>query len=229
MKVAIMQPYFFPYIGYFQLINYVDLFVVYDDVNFIKQGWITKNRILNGDKDFNLILQAEGISSFKKINEIHVGKNNKSLLKTIEQCYKKAPFFNQVFPIIREIIMNDEKNLSKFLTHSLIEICKYLEIKTRIVYSSTIEKENTLKGQNKIIDICKRLNAVQYINAIGGMQLYDKNDFLLQDIHLGFIKSNLVEYEQFKNEFVSWLSIIDVMMFNDVNQIKLMLNNFELK
>ena len=115
MKVAIMQPYFFPYIGYFQLINAVDTFVIYDDVNFIKQGWIAKNRILLGKEPFDFILQLEGVSSFKKINEIKIGNNRRKLLKTIEQTYKKSPYFTNVYPLLESIFNNEEINLSKFL------------------------------------------------------------------------------------------------------------------
>ena len=227
MKVAIMQPYFFPYIGYFQLINAVDIFIVYDDVNFIKQGWITRNSILLNKKKHSFILEVVGASSFKKIKEITLGKNNKKLLKTIEQEYKKAPFFSVVFPIIQEILLNDENDLSKFLIFSLQKICGYLQIDTVFRISSEIDKNKELKGQDKVIAICKKLEATNYINAIGGQELYDKDTFNKNKISLNFIKSQLVHYTQFNNDFIPWLSIVDVLMFNSVKDVKLMLNQYE--
>ena len=223
-----MQPYFFPYIGYFQLINAVDEFVVYDDVNFIKQGWISKNRILVNKQAVDIILQLNGASSFKKINEINLGKNRLKLLKTIEQAYKKAPFFNSVFPIVSEILTFNENNLAFFLTNSLIKISEYLSINTKIIISSDINKNNLLKGKDKVLEICKKTNALDYINAIGGIELYNKEEFIENNIKLCFLKTKKVEYNQFDDNFIPGLSIIDILMFNSPEEINIMLNKFEL-
>lgn len=226
-----MQPYLFPYIGYFQLINAVDTFVIYDDVNFIKKGWINRNSILVNNKSFLFSAPLKEVSQNKRINEIFIDTNanwQNELLKTIEYSYKKAPFFSAVFPIINSVLTQNETNLSKFITYSLQTIAQYLTIKTNFIISSEIEKNNDLKGQDKIIEICKKCNATSYINAIGGIELYNTNDFLQQNIQLHFIKTNPIEYTQFKNEFVPWLSIIDVLMFNDVEKVKIMLNNYDL-
>lgn len=228
MKVAIMQPYFLPYIGYFQLINAVDEFVVYDDVNFIKQGWITRNNILVDKKKSNFILKVEGASSFKKIKEITLIKNNKKLIKTIEQEYKKAPYFRVVFPMIQKILSSDENNLSKFLIFSLKEIANYLQIDTVFRISSEIDKNDELKGQDKVIAICKKLKVENYINAIGGQKLYDKPIFNHNKILLNFIKTEPIYYTQFDNDFIPCLSIIDVIMFNSVEETKLLLNKYKL-
>lgn len=228
MKVAIMQPYFLPYIGYFQLISAVDVFVIYDDVNYIKQGWIHKNRIIVKKDIYNLTLQLNGASSFKKINEILIGNNRLKLIKTIEESYKKAPQFKDVYPIILKICSNDKIILSQFLVDSIKIIASYLDIKTKFVISSEISKNNELKGQNKVIEICKKLDASTYVNAIGGVALYDKNIFNEHGIKLEFLKSNSIEYEQFGDEFKSWLSILDVLMFNSKEAIHQMLNEYEL-
>jgi hypothetical protein len=230
MKTAIMQPYFFPYIGYFQLINSVETFVIYDDVNYIKKGWINRNNILVNGKPHLFSIALKEVSQNKKINEISVDDSNwkADLLKTITLSYKKAPFFQGAFPVIEDIILFDEKNLAKFLTHAIRKICSYLLIETNIVVSSEIEKDNTLKAQEKIIEICRKTDTTHYINAIGGMELYDKSDFSKYNINLQFIKSKPIIYPQFKNEFIPWLSIIDVIMFNAPAQINDMLNDFEL-
>jgi hypothetical protein len=227
MKLAIMQPYFFPYIGYWQLIASVDNFVIYDDVNYIKQGWINRNNIVANNSTYLISMQLIGASSFKLINEIKVGNNLTKLLKTIEQTYRKSPYFENAFPVIQEIFINNEKNLAKFLMFSIKTICDYLEIKTNLMVSSELEKDNTLKAQNKIISICKSLQVKQYINAIGGRELYAKDAFSKEGIELLFIKSNAIEYRQFREQFVPNLSIIDILMFNDQSVVQSYLKQFE--
>ena len=232
MKIGIMQPYFFPYIGYWQLMNAVDKYVIYDDVNFIKGGWINRNRILMNGEAKMINLQMCGASPNKLINEVEVLGNviyDKKLLKTIENCYKKAPFFSKAYPVIEDIITRDEKNLSKYLTYSIKRICEYLTINTEIIVSSTIDKNNAFKGQDKVIEICKLLGADEYFNAIGGEKLYSYETFLSQNIKLRFLKTGNIKYQQFNNEFEPNLSIIDVMMFNSVNQIKTELEIYELR
>ena len=227
-SIGIMQPYLFPYIGYWQLINTVDKFIIYDDVSFIKQGFINKNNILCGIKKQSFTLELIGASQNKLINEIKVGNNCKKILKTVRQNYIKAPFFNTVFLVIENILKQDEKSLAKFIGFSLLEISNYLEIDTKFIYSSDIEKNNTLRAQDKVIEISKILNTSIYINAIGGKELYSKDDFKKEDIHLNFLKTELIEYKQFNGEFIPYLSIIDILMFNSVNKIKNMLTRYKL-
>jgi hypothetical protein len=231
MKVAIMQPYFLPYIGYFQLINAVDVFVIFDDVNYIKKGWINRNTILVNGNGFLFNIPLQEVSQNKLINQISIEEDSnwkKSLLKTLTLTYKKAPFFAEVFQIIENIIEYDEKNLAKFIAYSLRKICSLLAIETTIMVSSEIEKNNDLKGQDKIIEICKKLEATNYINAIGGQELYNSDTFSNCQISLNFIKSEPIQYTQFDNDFIPWLSIIDVIMFNSVEETKLLLNKYEL-
>lgn len=225
MTLAIMQPYFFPYIGYWKLINAADIFVIYDDVNYIKQGYINRNSILLESKAQKITLEVIGASSGKMINEVRVGGNNKKILKGIDQAYKKAPNYEKVFPLIQSILEDPEQNLAKFLGNSIQKISAYLEMNTKIIYSSDLEKDNSLKAQEKVLDICQRLEASHYINAIGGQELYCKETFRSKKIGLDFIQTELVEYQQFKNEFIPNLSIIDVMMFNNIDTIKEMLKN----
>lgn len=228
-KLAIMQPYFFPYLGYWQLIKAVDTFVIYDDVNFIKGGWINRNNILiNGDKHL-FTLSLLKTSAYKHINKTKVANNGKQkLLKCFELSYSKAPNKNEVMPLLEDIILQKEENLHLFLKYQFKKVFKYLNIDTKILLSSDIEKADNLHAQDKVIDICKRLNATQYINAIGGQELYSKEEFAKNGIQLSFIKMNEIKYKQFNNEFVSNLSIIDVMMFNSPETIKEMLDDYEL-
>lgn len=228
MKLGIMQPYFLPYIGYFQLIKAVDKYIIYDDVNFIKGGWINRNNILvNGNKyRFNLLLN--GASSNKLINEISVNLDQSKLLKTIAISYKKATYFETVFPIICHILAHRDRSLARFIGNSIIEICNYLNIETEIIYSSSFDKNNELKGSDKILNICKLQKSNCYINAIGGQTLYSRDDFKNEGIDLKFLQSNLSPYTQFTNEFVPCLSILDIIMFNSPKDTSKMLNNFVL-
>lgn len=222
-----MQPYLLPYIGYWQLINAADTFVIYDDVNYIKKGYINRNAILEGGQAKLFTLELLGASQNKLINEIEVGNNATKLLKTIRQNYKRAPYFETVFPMLEKILEHEEKNLAKYLGNSLFDIADYLGIKTKIIFSSSIEKENGLRGEAKVIDICKSLDATDYINPIGGQGLYDKESFVDHGLELDFIKSDLNVYKQFDGDFVSHLSIIDVMMFNSKEIIVKMLESYE--
>lgn len=231
IKVGIMQPYFFPYIGYWQLLNAVDKYVVYDDVNFIKGGWINRNRILNNGKIQYINIQMKGASAYKHINEIECAENTVFTLKNIkmlENIYGKAPYFSEAFPIILDILQNEETNLAKYLIFSINKICTYLSIDTHILISSEIEKDEKLRGKDKVIDICKRLNATDYYNPIGGISLYSYQEFKENGINLHFLKTREIKYSQGTNEFAENLSIIDVMMYNSKEDIKKMLLEFDL-
>jgi hypothetical protein len=219
MKLAIMQPYLFPYIGYWQLINAVDCFVIYDDVSFIKQGFINRNNLLINGKCKLFTLELFGASSNKLINQVQVGENSKKVIKTIKYGYSKAPYFEDTFPLIEDILNNDEKNLAAFLAQSLKNISEFLGIDTNFICSSEIEKDNSLRSQDKVIEICNKIGATMYINAIGGQKLYSKSAFKKEQIDLKFISTQAIKYGQYNNEFVPNLSIIDVMMFNSIEQI----------
>ena len=218
MRLAIMQPYFFPYLGYFQLIHSVDTFVVYDDVNFIKGGWINRNFMLSQGEKSRFTLELSGASPNVCINEIAVGKNRRRLLKTISQNYAKAPKFDNVMPLIEEIVMFGDDNLARYVDHSLRKICHYLSLSPKWIISSSLKKDNNLRGQEKVLSICCKLGAKTYVNLPGGRDLYDQDDFKERGINLSFLESEVSEYQQFGSSFVPNLSILDVMMFNDLEE-----------
>jgi hypothetical protein len=231
-KIAIMQPYFFPYIGYFQLINSVDEFIIYDNIQYTKKGWINRNRILCNGSDKLITLPLKKDSDFKdvferKLSDTWIDDRNK-ILNLIKTSYRKAPFFNDVFEIVQKCLLYDNQNLFNFIFNSIKIINEYLEIKTKMILSSSVNIDHSLKSKHKVIAICKEMNATTYINAIGGVDLYDKDEFLENKIFLNFIKSNSLNYKQFDNEFIPWLSIIDVMMFNSKNRVIELVNSYSI-
>jgi hypothetical protein len=232
MKIGIMQPYFFPYIGYFQLMNAVDEFVVYDNIEFTKKGWINRNRILANGKDVFITLPIKKDSDYLDVRDRHLADSWNServkMLNRIKESYRKAPQFYSVYPVIETCILYDESNLFKYILNSLNIVKSYLKIDTPLIISSTLTIDDMLKAEKKVIAICKARNANTYVNAIGGMELYSKETFLEKSIELKFIKSKPLEYTQLGDAFVPWLSIIDVMMFNPQNRIVRILGEYEL-
>jgi len=231
MKIAIVQPYFFPYIGYFQLINAVDKFVIYDDVNFIKKGWINRNFFLSNDEAKLITIPCIKISQNKKINEIEVGlnlKNKQNIFESLSKYYHRAPCFNDIFPMIERVINSTVKNIGEFSYNSIVEICEHLNINTQIIKTSTIFNNSDLKREDRLINICKKTKCYHYINPIGGTKIYSKEYFQSKGIKLNFIKSKYIKYEQYTNTFIPNLSIIDVLMFNTKNQAQEYLEEYNL-
>lgn len=228
MKTAIMQPYFFPYLGYWQLIHAADLFVIYDDVNYIKQGWINRNRILINGREHFLTLPLSKAGSFKQIRGIEIAGGKEKLIKTIEQAYKKATHFSQAFPVIFDILSDTTENLAGFLIQGIQKMARYLQISTELIVSSQIEKSLGLKGKERVLDICRRLNTTTYINAPGGRDLYSIDDFGHSGIGLRFLETHFSTYPQNAESFIPGLSIIDVMMNNAYERVQSMLNEFKL-
>lgn len=229
MKIAIMQPYFFPYLGYFQLINCVDKFVFYDDVNFIKKGWINRNRILINGKPNYITIPLKSASQFKKINSIEFLDSRKRLVKTIERAYAKAPYFDMFWPYIFDTLNLLTLSISELAISSIMQVSKYLNInKTFEISSQRYGESQNLNKTERLIKICTENGAKEYINPIGGIELYNKSDFRQNGIELKFLKTNEIKYPQFKNEFVPFLSIIDTLMFNSVDKVNEFLNNYEL-
>ncbi|GLI08714.1 hypothetical protein YDYSG_47460 [Paenibacillus tyrfis] len=229
MRIAIMQPYFLPYIGYFQLINAVDVFVIYDNIEYTKKGWFNRNRFLQNGRDVYFSISVQKDSDYLNVNDrkIALDFNKKKLLNQLSEAYKKAPHFLQGIKIFEDSLLNNETNLFKYICYSINTVVKSLDIRTKIIISSSIDIDHSLRGQSKVLAICKQLNASTYINSIGGVDLYSKEVFAENEIELRFIRSKPIIYTQFKNEFVPWLSIIDVMMFNDLDNIKKMLEDYE--
>lgn len=228
-----MQPYFFPYIGYFQLIASVDKFVVHDDVQYIKAGWINRNKILLNGKEYLFVFSVKKDSFDRDINQRFFSDRfdfqKAKFLRVLKQAYIKAAYFKQVYSLVNEIFSYDDLNVSNLNVFGIKKISRYLGIKTPIVLSSKLKKNNRLKGEERVININKTLGATRYINPVGGVDLYSKKYFLENGIKLLFLKPLDIKYKQLDNAFLSWLSIIDICMFNKKEDIQTFLNQYELK
>ena len=229
MKIAIMQPYLFPYIGYFLLMNAVDEFIVYDNIQFTKKGWINRNRILFNEKDIYITLPLKKGSDYLDIRDRELAESwlmdRKKMISRIAEAYRNAPFFATVFPVIEKAILFEESNLFKFIFNSLHLLKDYLNIKTTIILSSSISIDHSVRAGDKVLEICRARKARSYLNPIGGLNLYSKECFKNENLDLYFLKTGNINYPQLKNDFVTSLSIIDVMMFNSKQQIQEYLNS----
>lgn len=231
MKLAIMQPYFFPYIGYFQLIAAADNFIIYDNIKYTKKGWINRNRILcdGGASVFSLPLKKDSDYLDVRQRELPANFDSEKLLRQLKQSYKKAPYFEETYALVSSIINYSELNLFNFLHNSIVNICNYLKINTNIIISSSVNIDHSLKSQEKVIELCMSLSAINYINPIGGIELYSQHAFNEKGININFIRSKNIKYKQFSNDFIPWLSIVDVLMFNSTAEvIKIINKDFDL-
>ena len=221
MKLAIMQPYFLPYVGYYQLIAAADVFVVYDNIKYTKKGWINRNRmLLNGTSAIFTLPLKKGSDSLNVVErELAAEFDRSKLLNQLRSGYSRAPQFELTYPIIEQIVLNGESNLFRYIHQSIMRLCDHLSINTKVMISSEITIDHQLKGQDKVLALCQAVGADTYINTIGGVELYSKDAFLKNGIDLRFIKTQLFEYSQFTAKFVPSLSILDVLMFNPVDWI----------
>lgn len=232
MNIAIMQPYFFPYLGYIQLMDVVDTFVFFDDVNYIKRGWINRNNILTQSGPQRITLPVRKASQNRPIKDHLVGEGREKLVKTIELSYGKAPHFTEVMPFLEETILHCEENLSAYLENSLKCLASLLSMNTEFSRSSDVVKpEGSLKAADLILYICSELEADHYVNPEGGRELYDVGSFAAKDIQLSFLHYQPVGYPQFKKdaEFISHLSVIDALMFTGVAGTRDLLSAYKLE
>lgn len=229
--VAVMQPYFFPYIGYWQLIHAVDRFVIYDDVNYIKKGWINRNRLLINGKPAYITAPLHQASQFKRICDTALQPSSiwrDKLVRKIAITYRKSPCFSEVFPIIESLIRHETDGLADYLAHQLQTLAAFMGIKTEFVSSEDRYANEHLSGQARVLDVCKRENATAYVNSQGGRSLYDGETFRRAGVKLSFSVMLPVPYRQRSPEFVPRLSIIDALMAIGPVDIRHHLDAFEL-
>lgn len=216
-----MQPYFFPYLGYFQLLATVDKLVVYDDVNFIKQGWINRNFILVNCKAQRITIPVRNASSFELISRTKLAADwQAKFLKTIQQAYCRAPYFDHIFSLVEKITAADHKTISELALASIQAVVDYLEFRLQVESTSSRYGNSHLKGKERVLDICRQEACAAYYNLPGGKELYDYETFASAGIRLIFIEPRVMPYKQLNCEFIPNLSIIDVLMFNSREAIR---------
>jgi hypothetical protein len=226
VTLAIMQPYLFPYIGYFQLLAAVDRFVIYDDVTFIKQGWINRNRMLiNGEPAFFTVPLAHR-SSAVAIRDTRISDSPQhrewpeKLMKSFDSAYGRAPEFAPTRPLIERVLARATPRIADLALDSIRAVAERLEIRTPIVATSTAYGNAHLQGQDRVLAICKAERASRYVNLAGGRALYSRERFQAEGVELRFIEPRPIEYRQFGAPFVPSLSIVDVLMFNPVERVR---------
>ena len=233
MRIGIMQPYFVPYIGYFQLIHNVDYFIFYDNVSFIKGGWVNRNRIGINGKETYLTIPCKNISSNKNINvtEIIITERERNkLLKKVEQAYVKAPYFHSFFPVYKKILQEDYGTISNLNIQFIRIICDYLQIKTKLDIASEMNIDRQNNRLQNLIKIIKSKQGKTYVNPIGGKYLYKKEEFKYYGIDLDFLECQELFYRQFdKYDFLPNLSILDVLMFNSIKETQNLLEKYEIQ
>jgi len=232
MNLAIMQPYFLPYLGYFQLIHAVDKFVIYDDVSYMKSGWINRNRIKNQESPQYITVPVQNGRSGVPIREVLIAKTPNNwkvkMLRTVAQSYARAPFYDEVYPIFENMIYYQLSSIAELDTHIICQICKYLGITTEISKTSSIYENSKLTSVDRVIDICEKERASQYINAIGGRDLYSYDLFEAKGISLKFLQPILGLYAQGGDGFVPGLSILDILMNLGAEGARTQLDQFKL-
>lgn len=213
MRVAVMQPYFFPYIGYFQLLNAVDTFVIFDDVNYIKRGWINRNRIILNKQEHLLTLPVKNVSQNKHINQ-HLLDSPQVEFEKIQKklffAYHKSPNYLALKLLIDDCFSFEDPNISIFNAYCLSKIAKYLGISCNFITSSELNINVFHNPQDRIIKIIKKLGGNQYVNLPGGQELYNHKTFENENIELRFIQPNTFEYPNLAENFVPNLSILDI-------------------
>lgn len=231
LTIAIMQPYFLPYIGYWQLINAVDMFIVYDNIKYTKKGWINRNRMLRGGKAVTFTLPLKKDSDSLDIRKRHLATSftddKHKLFRQFKTTYQNAPNFQEGINLVEECIFFEDDSLFPYILNSIKAICSYLEISKKIVVSSGISMNHEQKGQQRVIATCKAVGADRYINPIGGLDLYDKESFLVDGIDLKFLQSRPYHYAQLGNDFIPDLSIIDLIMFNDKSTVQSLISEVD--
>ena len=222
-SIAIMQPYFFPYIGYWQLINSVDEFVVYDNIKYTKKGWINRNIYISGGQEKHLTLPLEKASDYLDVNERKIADDfdKIKLMNQINGAYRQAPFYEETCTLLKSIMIHENRNLFDFIFQSIQKVAKHLEINTPLIISSHIDVDHSLKAGERVMAICKKLEADHYINPIGGLRLYDKDEFKNHGIKLDFLRAD--------KSLLPFLSILHVLMINGTEKTKSFLDLYNIE
>lgn len=234
MVLAIMQPYLFPYLGYFHLIHACDTFVFYDDVAYIKQGWINRNRLQLGDKEFLFTLPLDNPGSFRKIKDIAAHPRlfpdwKNKFLKTMEQSYAKAPYFQEMHQLASLTLNAEAASIGDICRNGILAVCDYLGIQKNWINSSSQFQNDQLSGVTRVLDICRQTGATHYLNAAGGRALYAQEVFASHHLKLSFVQSSLPTYSHARIPALPGLSILDLIAWIPREELQEALQSYTLE
>ncbi|MGK4360943.1 WbqC family protein [Ectopseudomonas chengduensis] len=227
MILAVMQPYLFPYLGYFQLAASADQFVFLDDVAYIKKGFINRNRILLGGQPYSFSIAVERASQNRRIDEHRFTGAFDTFLAQVRHAYHRAPFFAEVFALVEAVCRAPELNVAVKNAASVQAVFDYLGVPLASRFASALPV-TVARGEQRILDLCQHFGAHTYHNASGGQMLYDGQRFAARGVRLRFLRNRFAEYGQSGGAFVPGLSIIDVLMHNERERVCEMLLDFDL-
>ena len=230
--IAVMQPYLFPYLGYFQLIAAADVFVLGDDLQYVRSGWVNRNRILQSDQARLVTFPLKKDRFQLQINQRQLcdyfSEEAERLIHLIAEAYAEAPYFAQVMPLIERLIRFPQQNVALYAEHAIREICTFLQIETPIMRSSDLILGHPADKQERVTRIAHTFEADTFMTPQGGSVIYDRDRFARNGLKVRFFRMDAVDYPQFGAPFVANLSIIDVLMFNCVEQVQQRLTQFQL-
>lgn len=233
MRTAVvMQPYFFPYLGYFQLVAASSVFVYFQDASYIKGGWINRNRVLVQGRPHVFTVPIEKASSHRTIEATNIANAQdwrSHFVRLLEQAYARAPFRDRVLNLVSNVVYSTTSSIGRLAEESVRAVCAYVGFVPQWRQSHEFQFSDSPRGAARIKRICQALEAERYVNAPGGKALYDAQDFQRAGIELRFLRPVLPEYEQTGGAFVSGLSIIDVLMFNSPEVTRTWMEAYELE
>ncbi len=216
--LSLMQPTYFPWLGYFNLIKQSDIFVLYDTVQLTKRSWQVRNKIKSNNKELYLtipICKTDHRDDLL-INQAEISYNIDWVskhLNSIKHSYLKTPYFNEIYPILENILLSKPQYLTDITISLILEFTKMLDINTEIILSNNIKY--TGKKDKALVSICKELKADNYLSVKGSMEyiLEGKNLFEINNINLLWHKYTHPVYKQINGDFISHMGIIDA-LFN---------------
>lgn len=229
MRAAIMQPYFFPYIGYFQLMAAVDVFVFLDDVQYINRGWVNRNRICIDSQARWLTLPVIKAAREAAINQRRYLLNTLSInrvLAMVDAACRSLPAYREFRPKIDRLINFADDNVAAYNIHHLVKLARALGVRCEFATSSALDPGRSARGAARLIELCRRVGATKYINAIGGTGLYDPAEFSAYGLHLLFLRTRAVPVAV--SGGACHLSIIDGLMRNSLRGCQGCLPRYEL-
>lgn len=217
MRVAITQPYLFPYIAWYQVINACDAFVISDDVQYTRSGYINRNQILMNGRPLRFGVPLRGASHTEVIGErrIHDWGWARELLRGMRHAYRGAPHFDEVYPMIEGILAEPVDLLIDLLERAIVVTARHLGLGQRIVRASSVQARVGLRKADRVLATAKALGARCYLqrDTEAARQMYRHEFFLAEGIVLKFVRVGLLPYAQRGvKEFLPGLSLIDFLM-----------------